>query len=51
MDAGQLDPGRRVGTHTLRHSYASHLLLNCIPLNYLSRWPGHASIKTTLICL
>ena len=51
IDAGQLERGRRVGTHTLRHSYARHLLLNGIPLNYLSRWLGHASIQTTLIYL
>ena len=51
MDAGQLEHGRRIGTHTLRHSYARHLLLNGIPLNYLSRWLGHASIQTTLIYL
>ena len=50
-ERGQLPPGRRVGTHTLRHSYARHLLLNGIPLNYLSRWLGHADIKTTLIYL
>ena len=49
IDAGQLDRGRHVGTHTLRHSYARHLLLNGIPLNYLSRWLGHPSIQTTLI--
>ena len=51
IDAGQLDRGLHVGTHTLRHSYARHLLLNGIPLNYLSRWLGHASIQTTLIYL
>ena len=51
IDAGQLDHGRHVGTHTLRHSYARHLLLNWIPLNYLSRWLGHASIQTTLVYL
>lgn len=51
VDAGQLGPGRRVGTHTLRHSYARHLLLSGIPINYLSRWLGHASIQTTLIYL
>ena len=33
----RLTPGRRVGTHTLRHSYARHLLMHGIPLNYLSR--------------
>ena len=44
-------PGKRVGTHTLRHSYARHLLVNGIPINYLSRWLGHSSIQTTLIYL
>ena len=43
--------GRRVGTHTLRHSYARHLLMNGIPLNYLSRWIGHSKIEATLIYL
>ena len=34
------------GTHTPRH-----LLMNGIPINYLSRWLGHSSIQTTLIYL
>ena len=48
---GAIAPGKRVGTHTLRHSYARHLLMNGIPINYLSRWLGHSSIQTTLIYL
>ena len=48
---GAIAPGRRVGTHTLRHSYARHLLVNGVPINYLSRWLGHSSIQTTLIYL
>ena len=44
-------PGRKIGTHTLRHSYARHLLMNGIQINYLSRWLGHSSIQTTLIYL
>ena len=51
IDAGRLNRCRHVGTHTLRHSYARHLLLNGIPLNYLSRWLGHATIQTTLVYL
>ena len=43
----QQSPGGKGST--LRHSYARHLLLNGIPLNYLSRWLGHPSIQTTLI--
>ena len=44
-------PGRKIGTHTLRHSYARHLLMNNIQINYLSRWLGHSLIQTTLIYL
>ena len=51
MALGALATGRRVGTHTLRHSYARDLLLNGVPINYLSRWLGHKSIQTTLIYL
>ena len=48
---GVIAPGRRISNHTLRHSYARHLLMNGIPINYLSRWLGHSSIQTTLIYL
>ena len=41
--------GRRISSHTLRHSYARHLLMGGVPINYLSRWLGHSSIQTTLI--
>ena len=50
-ELGAIPSGRRVGTHTLRHSYARHLLMHGIPINYLSRWLGHSSIQTTLIYL
>ena len=48
-ELGAIAPGKRVGTHTLRHSYVRHLLMNSIPINCLSRWLGHSSIQTTLI--
>ena len=48
---GALPPGRRVGTHTFRHSYARHLLMQGTPINHLSRWLGHASITPTLVYL
>ena len=51
VELGAIAPGKRVVTHTLRHSYARHLLMSGIPINYLSRWLGHSSIQTTLIYL
>ena len=50
-EAGAIPAGRRISCHTLRHSYARHLLVHGIPINYLSRWLGHSSIQTTLIYL
>ena len=49
VEAGVLEPERRVTSHTLRHSYARHLLANGVALNVLSRWLGHSSIETTLV--
>ena len=51
FELGAIAPEKRIGTHTLRHSYARYLLMNGIPINYLSRWLGHSSIQTTLIYL
>ena len=48
---GAIASDRRVGTHTLRHSYARHLMMHGVPINYLSRWLGHSSIQTTPIYL
>ena len=50
-ELGAIPPGRHIANYTLRHSYARHLLLYGIPINYLSRWLGHSSIRTTLIYL
>ena len=50
-ELGAILPGRHISNHTLRHSYARHLLMHGIPINYLSRWLGHSSIQTTLIYL
>lgn len=48
---GVLPPGKKIGTHTLRHSAARHWLANGVPINKVSIWLGHASIQTTLIYL
>ena len=51
VDAGLLEPGKRISSHTLRHSYARHLLANGIPINVVSRWLGHRSLTITMIYL
>ncbi len=50
-EVGAIPAGRRISSHTLRHSYARHLLVNGIPISFLSTWLGHSSIQTTLIYL
>ena len=37
--------------HTLRHSYARHMLFNGVKINTLQLWLGHAQLSTTLIYL
>ena len=51
IELNQLPSGRKIGTHTLRHSAARHWLASGVPINVVSRWLGHASIQTTLIYL
>ena len=50
-ELGGLPEGKRITTHTLRHSAARHWLASGIPINVVSRWLGHASLRTTLIYL
>ncbi|NQS99158.1 MAG: tyrosine-type recombinase/integrase [candidate division Zixibacteria bacterium] len=33
--------------HTLRHTYASHLLMYGVNIFIVSRWMGHSSVRVT----
>jgi integrase/recombinase XerD len=42
---------REVSIHTLRHSYATHLLESGVNLRAIQQFLGHASLETTMIYL
>ncbi len=47
----QLNFGKNVPTHTLRHSYATHLLDAGVSLKAIQKYLGHKSLQTTMIYL
>jgi len=47
----QLGIRKRVSVHTLRHSYATHLLETGINLRLIQKYLGHRSLQTTTIYL
>jgi integrase/recombinase XerD len=45
------DIKKEVSLHTLRHSYATHLLEDGLNILIIKKLPGHAKIETTMIYL
>ena len=49
--AEQLNFGKKVSTHTLRHCYASQLLERGASLKAIQKLLGHSSLQTTMVYL
>jgi site-specific recombinase XerD len=47
----QLGFGKKVSAHTLRHSYATHLLEAGVSLKAIQKFLGHTSLQTTMVYL
>ncbi|MCX6855282.1 MAG: tyrosine-type recombinase/integrase [Verrucomicrobia bacterium] len=44
-----IDLGKRVTAHTLRHSFATHLILRGVDIRSIQQLLGHVDVRTTEI--
>ena len=47
----QLNIKKRISIHTLRHSYATHLLEAGVNIRRIQQYLGHSSLNSTMIYL
>ena len=47
----QIGFAKKISIHTLRHSYATHLLEAGVSLKVIQKYLGHSSLQTTMIYL
>ena len=47
----QLNLKKRISVHTLRHSYATHLLEAGVNIRRIQQYLGHSSLNTTMVYL
>lgn len=47
----EIDFGKKVSIHTLRHSYGTHLLEAGVSLKAIQKYMGHTSLATTMVYL
>lgn len=47
----QIGFGKKICIHTLRHSYATHLLEAGVSLKVIQKYLGHSSLQTTMVYL